>query len=233
MQDLENILGYDFKNKKLLKNALTHSSISNEKGEVSYERLEFLGDSVLNLIVSEYIYKNFPNLPEGKLTKLRASLVKEKTLMKFSNLLNVGGFLRLSYGEEKGGGRSRSSILADVFEAIVAAVYLDNGIEDARKIVLKFIVSELESNDEDNFRDYKTEIQEFVQSLDNLSLTYEIVDSKGPDHDKIFVIELKINEKTVSTGEAKSKKEAEQKAAKAALVVLSNSYKGFTSENQS
>jgi ribonuclease-3 len=222
MEEFEKILGYIFTNKNLLKTALTHSSFANESGgkSESYERLEFLGDSVLGMITSEYIFERFPNFPEGDLTQLRSSLVCEKTLKSFSEELKAGDFLFLSKGENKGGGRHKDSILADVFEAIVAAVFLDGGLECAKKIVLHFISKQLARCDEP-LRDYKTEIQERIQS-ENLGVaSYVVTDEKGPDHNKSFTVELKINEKRVGEGTAKSKKEAEQLAAKEAFNFLS------------
>ena len=158
MKALQNNLGYTFKNEALLINALTHSSYANEArdGITSNERLEFLGDSVLSVIVSDYIYKEFGNLPEGELTKLRASLVCEKSLCGFSRELNIGEFLRLGKGEEKGGGRERDSILADAFEAVLAAIYLDSNLETARSLVMRFVLKELKHTDDEVFKDYKT-----------------------------------------------------------------------------
>ena len=165
MNRLENNLKYKFKNIQLLKNALTHSSYANEthNSHSSNERLEFLGDSVLSIVVSKFLYETYPKMPEGQLTKLRASLVCEKALYTFSKELEIGDFLFLGKGEEQTGGRTRVSILADAFEAVLAAMYLDGGIEVARNHVLRFVKQELENREEDDFKDYKTSLQEIVQ----------------------------------------------------------------------
>ncbi|MDR1364422.1 MAG: ribonuclease III [Oscillospiraceae bacterium] len=218
LKKFEEKLGYKFKDNKLLRIALTHSSFTNEFGTNSknYERLEFLGDSVLSLIVSEYIFFKFPKMLEGELTRLRSSLVCEKTLKIFATDIDIGNFLFLSRGEERSGGRQRSSILADVFEAVIAAIFIDGGLEPVKKIVLKFIEQQLE-NLNNSARDYKTEIQELVQAKGEHVINYVVLSESGPDHDKEFTIELKIDGNTVGIGKAKSKKEAEKSAAKEAL----------------
>lgn len=222
MRDLEKNLGYKFKDINILMNALTHSSFANEarNGVASNERLEFLGDSVLSIIVSDYLYKRFSNLPEGQLTKLRASLVCEKSLCNFSRELELGRFLRLGKGEEKGGGRDRDSILADAFEAVLASVYLDGGLENARKIVMRFIISELEHTDEEVFKDYKTTLQEIIQQNPEESVVYTLIGESGPDHDKKFEVEVHLNSNVIGRGIGKSKKEAEQFAAREALKLM-------------
>lgn len=222
MQQLEKNLEYKFNNISFLKNALTHSSYANEvrNGITSNERLEFLGDSVLSIIVSDYIFKNFPNLPEGQLTKLRASLVCEKSLCGFSRELELGKYLLLGKGEEKGGGRERDSILADAFEAVLAAMYLDGGYEVAKKHALRFVLREIEHPEDDVFKDYKTVLQEIIQRNPEETVTYALVDQKGPDHDKIFTVEVKLNSNTIGKGSGKSKKQAEQMAAKQALELM-------------
>ncbi len=222
MNALEKNLGYTFKNKSLLSNALTHSSYANEVrgGVTSNERLEFLGDSVLSIIVSEYLYSEFSKLPEGELTKLRASLVCEKSLCAFSRELEVGKFLRLGKGEDKGGGRERNSILADAFEAILAAMYLDGGIEVARKHVMRFILSELEHTDDEVFKDYKTALQEIIQRNPEEAVSYILTAESGPDHDKRFTVEVHLNSNVIGVGSGKSKKQAEQMAAKQALHLM-------------
>ncbi len=222
MQQLEKNLEYKFNNISFLKNALTHSSYANEvrNGIASNERLEFLGDSVLSIIVSDYIFKNFPNLPEGQLTKLRASLVCEKSLCGFSRELELGKYLLLGKGEEKGGGRERDSILADAFEAVLAAMYLDGGYEVAKKHALRFVLREIEHPEDDVFKDYKTVLQEIIQRNPEETVTYALVDQKGPDHDKIFTVEVKLNSNTIGKGSGKSKKQAEQMAAKQALELM-------------
>ena len=221
IEKFEEILEYKFKNKKLLTTALTHSSYANEasKSCQSYERLEFLGDSVLGFVTSEYIFTKFKNLHEGKLTRLRASLVCEKTLKNFANTLHIGDFLLLSHGEQRTGGRYRPSILADAFESIIAAVFLDSGIEEAKKIILRFISVEFEGTYE-IIKDYKTEIQEFLQSIHKNEVEYILVNETGPDHEKEFTISIEIQGVPSGQGVAKNKKEAEQLAAKDALMKL-------------
>ena len=219
---LEERLGYKFKNIKFLETGVTHSSFSNEtKEHVPYnERQEFLGDAVLSIIVSDYIFENYTKLPEGELTKLRASLVCEKSLCGFSNELELGSFLRLGHGEELMGGRERPSILADAFEAVLAAVYLDGGIEPATKIVLRFIKKALEHVENAAFKDYKTLLQEFIQKNPEERLTYVLVGESGPDHDKRFEIDVMLNSNVIGHGIGKSKKTAEQHAAKEALELM-------------
>ena len=222
MKPLEENLRYEFKNKKLLINALTHSSYANEArdGVSSNERLEFLGDSVLSIVVSEYIYKEFNNLPEGELTKLRASLVCEKSLCQFSRELELGKYLRLGKGEDKGGGRERDSILADAFEAVLAAMYLDGGFNVAKNHVMRFIKNELKHTDDEVFKDYKTALQEIIQKNPEESVTYILTKETGPDHDKVFEVEVRLNSNTIGKGVGKNKKQAEQSAAKEALRLM-------------
>ncbi len=222
MKALEKNLGYSFKNTGLLTNALTHSSFANEArgGITSNERLEFLGDSVLSVIVSDYIYARFNNLPEGELTKLRASLVCEKSLCGFSRQLGLGTFLRLGKGEEKGGGRERDSILADAFEAVLAAIYLDSDLETARNFVMKFVLKELNHTDDEAFKDYKTALQEIIQRNPEESVSYILIGESGPDHDKLFEMEVHLNSNVIGKGIGKSKKQAEQMAAKQALSLM-------------
>ena len=222
MKPLEENLRYEYKNKKLLINALTHSSYANEArdGVSSNERLEFLGDSVLSIVVSEYIYKEFNNLPEGELTKLRASLVCEKSLCQFSRELDLGKYLRLGKGEDKGGGRERDSILADAFEAVLAAMYLDGGFNVAKKHVMRFIKNELKHTDDEVFKDYKTALQEIIQKNPEESVTYILTKESGPDHNKVFEVEVRLNSNTIGKGVGKNKKQAEQSAAKEALRLM-------------
>lgn len=223
MDTLEKYLNYKFKNINLLKNALTHSSYANEvrNGITSNERLEFLGDSVLSIIVSDHIYKRFPDIPEGELTKMRAALVCEKALCGFSRELHIGEYLMLGKGEEKGGGRERDSILADAFEAVLAAIYLDGGMEPAKKHVMNFVLRELEhKTEEETFKDYKTVLQEIIQRNPEESVNYVLTDEKGPDHDKTFTVEVRLNSNVIGTGSGKSKKSAEQMAAKQALELM-------------
>ncbi len=223
MQALENKIGYSFKDKSLLRLALTHSSYANEKGDASLcnERLEFLGDSVLSIIVSEYIFANFKDSLEGDLSKLRASLVCEKSLYAFSKELDIGKYILLGKGEEQNGGRNRSSILADAFEAVLAAIYLDAGMEQARRHVLRFVTEELKHRNEDEvFKDYKTTLQEVIQRNREEQLSYVLVAESGPDHDKSFTVEVRLNSNVIGVGTGHSKKQAEQKAAKQALSLM-------------
>ena len=223
MKTLEQNLGYSFKNKKLLENALVHSSYANEVrgGVSSNERLEFLGDSVLSLIVSSHIYESFKNMPEGELTRLRSSLVCEKTLCSFSRRLNLGEYLLLGRGERKNGGAERDSILADAFEAVLAAIYLDGGMEPAKKHVMRFVLPELQNYDvKADFKDYKTLLQEIIQRNPEESVTYILTDEAGPDHNKQFTVEVRLNSNTIGTGTGKSKKDAEEMAAKQALSLM-------------
>ena len=222
MDGLEQKLGYKFNNINLLKNALTHSSYANEvrNGFSSNERLEFLGDSVLSIVVSDYIYKHYPNMPEGELTKLRASLVCEKSLCAFSRELELGSYLMLGKGEDKGGGRERDSILADAFEAVLAAIYLDGGMEPARRHVMNFVLRELKHTDDEVFKDYKTALQEIIQRNPEESVTYILIDESGPAHDKSFTVEVRLNSNVIGKGTGKNKKRAEQMAAKEALMLM-------------
>ena len=222
MEALEGKLGYKFKNIDLLKNALTHSSYANEVrgGFSSNERLEFLGDSVLSLVVSDYLYRQFKNLPEGELTKLRASLVCEKSLCSFSRELELGKFLKLGKGEDHNGGRERDSILADAFEAVLAAIYLDGGMESARRYVMNFVLRESKHTDDEVFKDYKTALQEIIQRNPEESVSYVLTAESGPDHDKSFTVEVRLNSNVIGCGTGKSKKQAEQRAAKQALRLM-------------
>ena len=218
----EKNLGYKFNNLNYLKTALTHSSYANEsKCKVdSNERLEFLGDAVLGIVVSDYIFSHCPDLPEGDLTKLRASLVCEKSLCKFSKKLNVGSFLMLSHGEANSDGAKRPSILADAFEAIIAAIYLDGGIDKAKEFILKFIIPDIKNPNLSTFKDYKTQLQEIVQQNHEEVIKYVLADQTGPDHNKRFWVEVCLNNNVIGKGNGKSKKEAEQHAAKEALALM-------------
>ena len=222
MNSLEKNLNYKFKNIQLLKNALIHSSYANEnRGNIhSNERLEFLGDSVLSIIVSEHIYNRFPNMPEGELTRLRASLVCEKSLCAFSRELGIGDYLKLGKGEDKNGGRERDSILADAFEAVLAAIYLDGGMEAAKKHIMNTVLHDIKHHDDDTFKDYKTTLQEIIQRNPEESVTYFLIDESGPDHDKRFTVEVHLNSNVIGTGTGKNKKQAEQMAAKQALHLM-------------
>lgn len=222
MKKLEETLQYKFKDRKLLERALTHSSYANENrhSEGSNERLEFLGDSVLSIIVAEHIFLNYKNLPEGELTKIRASLVCENALHEFASELKLGDFLLLGKGEQQNGGASRPSILADAFEAVLAAIYLDGGIEPARSHVLRFVDKKLGCMASVAFKDYKTVLQEVIQQNPEEKLEYVLVDEKGPDHAKIFTVEVHLNSNVIGVGTSGSKKRAEQEAAKQALELM-------------
>ena len=218
---LEKSIKYSFNNKSNLLLALTHSSFANENKKLklySNERLEFLGDAVLNMVISEKIFLDYPDLNEGEMTKIRAAIVCETSLAKYANKINLAEYLLLSKGEELTGGRSRPSILADVFEALIGAIYIDGGINKAKKFinnVMRNAIDEIIENQEDP--DYKTHFQEIIQRKGEDKIQYEVIEEKGPDHDKIFVTQLKVNEKVMGKGRGKSKKAAEQNAAKDAL----------------
>lgn len=222
MKELEKRLGYTFNNVELLHTALRHSSYANEAHgrKNCNERLEFLGDSVLGMITAEFLYEQFPEIPEGGLTKLRAELVCEKALCKYSAELRVGECLYLGHGERKSGGDKRPSILADAFEAILAAIYLDGGMDEARKFVLRFITKERVEQRQHSFKDYKTMLQEIIQQNPEEHLEYVLVDERGPDHDKHFVFEVRLNSNVIGKGGGRSKKEAEQQAAREALSLM-------------
>ncbi|MBQ9148750.1 MAG: ribonuclease III [Oscillospiraceae bacterium] len=222
MKDLEEAIGYRFGNISLLRNALTHSSYANERWHnslMSNERLEFLGDSVLGMVVAEYLYRTFPDRPEGELTRMRADMVCEKTLAAVAGTIGLGKHLLLGNGEEQGGGRTRDSILADAVESVIAACFLDGGMEAARQFIQKFILVEVPVTKLHNV-DYKTSLQELVQQKKNQVLTYTLVGESGPDHDKRFEVELKLNGQVVGVGSGSSKKRAEQDAARVALEAL-------------
>ena len=217
MESLENRLGYRFRNRELLAEALNHSSYANEHrgGLGSNERLEFLGDSVLGFVSAEYLFQGHPDLPEGDLTRMRAALVCEQSLYEVARELELGSCLKLGRGEEAGGGRERQSILADATEAVFAAVYLDGGIEKARELIIRVLLSRGPAAEER--RDYKTTLQEVVQRRSGQALTYHMVAQSGPDHNKKFSFEVRLNDQPIGQGEGHSKKEAEQAAARDAL----------------
>ena len=222
MQPLEETLGYTFRDPALLDNALTHSSYANEnrsKGSQSNERLEFLGDSVLGMVTADYLYRTHPDLPEGDLTRTRAALVCEESLVEVARAWDLGKYLKLGRGESAGCGRSRPSIQADAVDAVLAAVYLDGGIGSARKIIQRYILDP-EAERSKN-RDYKTALQELVQRESGQVLQYHLVGSSGPDHAKVFSVEVTLNGAAVGQGRGHSKKEAEQNAARAAIEALS------------
>ncbi len=207
----ENIIGYRFNNKEYILEALTHSSYSNEnKGYNFNERLEFLGDSILSIVISDYLFKKETELPEGELTKLRANIVCEESLSEVA--------ISIKLGEEATGGRERISILADAFEAVIAAIYLDGGLREASKFILTYMKDIITNSRKGKiFRDYKTHLQEVLQSKGEVNIWYKLIDEKGPDHNKKFVMQVGIDSKILGFGEGKSKKEAEQVAARKAL----------------
>ena len=224
---LEERIGYKYKNRQLLIDALTHSSFANEmkpKGEtvVFNERLEFLGDSVLSIIVSDYLYRQYPEMPEGDLTRIRASAVCEKTLGKLALELGLGKFMRLGHCEEMSNGRERVSILADAFEALLASIYLDSGSRDAvEKFLMPRVIPEIRSFVENGKnKDYKTLLQQIVQQERGEILEYVLIGESGPDHAKVFEIEARLNSNVIGHGRGRSKREAEQLAAKEALVLF-------------
>lgn len=215
----EETIGYTFENKSYILEALTHSSYSNENKNYKFnERLEFLGDSVLSIVISDFLFKKEKNLPEGELTKLRANIVCEESLSDVAMEIHLGEYLLLGKGEEATGGRERISILADALEAVIAAIYLDGGLEEASKFIFKYMEEIIEDSLEGRiFRDYKTYLQEVLQSKGEQHIWYKLIEEKGPDHNKRFVMEVGINDEVLGVGEGKSKKDAEQVAAKSAL----------------
>ncbi len=221
ISEFEEIIGYKFNDKNLIFTALSHSSFANEnkKQRKSNERLEFLGDSVLSIIVSDFIFEHYTFLPEGELTKIRASLVCEKALFKFAKEIRLGDFIMLGKGEENTGGRTRPSILADAFEAVIAAIYLDGGMEAAKKHVLRFIPKDFDPRHY-HITDYKTILQEIIQRNPEEMVEYVLKDEKGPDHDKEFTVQVMLNSNVIGEGKGKSKKNAEQMAAKQALDLM-------------
>ncbi len=217
MQELQTKLNYEFKDPALIRTALTHSSYANEHRCQSNERLEFLGDSILGMVVAAYLYRLYPDMPEGKMTRFRAELVCEQSLHRVAGKLGFGENLRLGKGEELSGGRERASILADCVEAVIAALYLDGGFETARAFIMEHILSNLEQPGFAYGSDYKTELQELVQQKPNQSLSYVMVAESGPDHKKTFTAEVRLNGAVLGSGEGRTKKEAEQNAACVAL----------------
>ena len=224
MLELEKKLNYTFRDRKLLSEALSHSSYANEHraaGLKSNERLEFLGDAVLGFVSADFLYRKHPDLPEGELTRIRAALVCEESLYEVAQTLHLGDYLLLGKGAESGGGRRRPSILADAVEAVLAAVYLDGGIEKARALIHRVLLDKgQEEVVESRRRDCKTELQELVQRKPNQVLHYELVSESGPDHAKVFAVAVTLNGQVVGLGSGHSKKEAEQSAARAALEQL-------------
>ena len=222
MNRLEEKIGYKFKDKNLLRTALTHSSYANEShgSASSYERLEFLGDSILGLVTAEFLYSHNPQLPEGRMTRLRAELVCEVSLHKVALKLGLGEYMLLGKGEERTGGRERPSILADMVEAIIAAMYIDSGMDKPRQFIMENILKDADLGEQHRIADYKTELQELVQRDSECTISYEHVSETGPDHDKRFTYCVRINGDVTGEGTGRTKKEAEQFAAMKALEVL-------------
>ena len=222
IKDLENAIGYHFDNISLLQNALAHSSYANERWHNSLksnERLEFLGDSILGMVTAEFLYRNYPNRLEGDLTRMRADMVCERALARVAEQMNLGEYLLLGNGEEQGGGRSRDSILADAVESVIAACFLDGGMEPARRLIERFVLQNVPDKKLHN-ADYKTALQELVQKKKDQVLTYTLVGESGPDHDKKFDVQVLLNGTVVGCGSGSSKKRAEQAAAKATIEKL-------------
>ena len=217
----EEKIGYEFKDKSYIQTALTHSSFANEHKEFNYnERLEFLGDSVLGLVVSDYLFRARNDLPEGKLTRLRATVVCEESLSAVARKINLGDHLFLGKGEKASGGSDRDSILADATEAVIAAIYLDGGFDQAKDFILSNLRDTIAKNIDGNiFRDYKTILQEIIQG-NNGKISYKLVGESGPDHNKEFEMQVKCGQETIGIGKGKNKKEAEKEAARDALVKM-------------
>ena len=226
MKELEKKLNYTFRDPALLSEALSHSSYANEHRAAhlnSNERLEFLGDSVLGFVTAEFLFVQHPDLPEGDLTRIRAALVCEQSLYEVARKLELGKYLKLGRGEEAGGGRERTSILADATEAVFAAVYLDGGIGAASQLIHRVLLdAEKEEAVEERRKDYKTALQELIQRTPGRTITYQLVEETGPDHCRVFVMEVSVDGQAAGRGEGRSKKEAEQAAARAALEAMEN-----------
>lgn len=222
-ETLESRIGYHFHNPLLLQTALTHSSYANERhgdGAVSYERLEFLGDSILGLTSAEFLYAHKPPLPEGRMTRLRAELVCESSLHETALALGLGAFMRLGHGEELTGGRERPSILADMVESIIAAIYLDGGMDEAKAFIMRHVLAGAKIDDVHPSTDYKTALQEYVQRKGECQIRYELTGESGPDHNKTFSFSVSVDGVFVGSGSGRTKKEAEQMAARQALEKL-------------
>lgn len=226
LEELQDKIGYRFRNTELLKQALTHSSFANEQKInklKDYERLEFLGDAVLELVSSEFLFRENPQMPEGQLTKLRASMVCEPALAYCAKDIDLGSYILLGRGEEYTGGRYRSSITSDVMEAIIGAIFLDGGIENAKKHIYRFILSDLENKI--LFLDSKTILQEEIQKKKDAQLRYELIGESGPDHNKQFTVDAYLNDVLIGSGTGRTKKAAEQQAAYEALLKMKGRYR--------
>ena len=226
LEELQDKIGYRFQNTELLKQALTHSSFANEQKInklKDYERLEFLGDAVLELVSSEFLFRENPQMPEGQLTKLRASMVCEPALAYCAKDIDLGSYRLLGRGEEYTGGRYRSSITSDVMEAIIGAIFLDGGIENAKKHIYRFILSDLENKI--LFLDSKTILQEEIQKKKDAQLRYELIGESGPDHNKQFTVDAYLNDVLIGSGTGRTKKAAEQQAAYEALLKMKGKHR--------
>lgn len=220
LSELEQQLKIEFNQKNLLIEAFTHSSYVNEHRQENFtdnERLEFLGDAVLELGVSQYLFATYKQMPEGELTKLRAAIVCEPSLVEFARELNFGEFLLLGRGEAQTGGRERPAILADVFEAFLGALYIDQGYNKVIEFLEKYVFPKIKTGAFSHAMDYKSQLQEFIQQDKNQKVTYKVIEEKGPSHDKEFIVQVFVNDSTAGEGSGRSKKEAEQHAAKSAL----------------
>ncbi|MRJ02722.1 MAG: ribonuclease III [Epsilonproteobacteria bacterium] len=218
MREFEEKLGYHFKDRELLQEALTHKSF---KSPVNNERLEFLGDAVLDLIVGEYLYKRFPKANEGELSKLRASLVNEEGFAKLAQKIDIGNYIFISQAEENNHGRTKPSLLSNAFEAVMGAIYLEDGLNRVRELVLKLLEETYPKIDLTSlFRDYKTTLQELTQARHGITPEYKLLGSSGPDHKKEFEVAVTLHGKTIATAKGRSKKAAQQEAAKKALEIL-------------
>ena len=218
LEELEKSIGYTFKDKELLKKALRHTSYANERKLESNEKLEFLGDSILEFLSSKYIYKNYVDLREGEMTKVRATVVCEKSLYKVAKLHNFSDFLYLGKSEQKTDGSKRPAILADSIEAVIAAIYLDGGLEEAEKFIIENLKDAiLDATKHVGDKDYKTVLQEKLQEHGEVKIEYKTIGESGPDHNKMFVVDVEVNGKFLAKGKGKSKKEAQMQAAKKAL----------------
>lgn len=216
MNDLEKKIGYTFSNPELLKTALTHTSYANERKKTSYERLEFLGDSVLGFVSADFLYAHKPEIPEGRMTKIRSEKVCSQGLSKAARALNLGQYILVGHGEEHSGGRNRRSLLEDVMESVIGAIYLDGGMEEARKFILNFILEDIRFEEESGFNPKGT-LQEILQENGDADIIYEQLSVTGPDHDPTFVYRVLFNGKELGRGSGKSKKEAEGNAAQQAI----------------
>ena len=221
MQTIEEKIGYTFQNKELLKKALTHTSYAYENNIESNEKLEFLGDSILEFVSSKYLYENYPELKEREMTNVRATVVCEKSLHKVAKMHDFSDFLYLGRSERKMGGQERPAILADSVEAVIAAIYLDGGIEQAEKFIIQSLKEDIEiATKHVGDKDYKTVLQEKLQEHGDVKIEYEIIKEEGPDHNKSFEVQVSCNGKKLAKGKGRSKKEAQMNAAQKALEKL-------------